>query len=270
SQRAQTQERTGRGHAVADRESRHPRRGRGSRKPAFRGGLRRGDLRPRTQRARKALTQETRRDRRQRSRRRSRHRHRRQCAAPLLEWWPAGAGTRAQAATRQRPDRPHRHAVCIATRRPLMDMFAQTGTLDGQLKILDPRRGHSIPLPEYAPAGSAAMDLRAAPEAATELAPGASALIPTGLAIHIGDPGWCALILPRSGLGHLTGLIDADYQGPLMISCWNRGHTAFTIAPGDRIAQMLFMPVARARWRLVEEFAPSMRGAGGFGSTGVG
>ena len=158
-----------------------------------------------------------------------------------------------------------------------MDMPARAHALNVQLKILDARLGDSIPLPEYATAGSAAMDLRAAPEAAIELQPGESALIPTGLAIHIDDPGWCALILPRSGLGHkhglvlgnLTGLIDADYQGPLMISCWNRGRAAFTIAPGDRIAQMMFVPVARALWRKVDEFAPSARGAGGFGSTGV-
>jgi len=158
-----------------------------------------------------------------------------------------------------------------------MDMHVQAHALNVELKILDARLGDSIPLPGYATAGAAAMDLRAAPEAAVELAPGESVLIPTGLAIHIGDPGWCALILPRSGLGHkhglvlgnLTGLIDADYQGPLMISCWNRGRAAFTIGPGDRIAQMLFMPVARALWRRVDEFAPSARGAGGFGSTGV-
>lgn len=150
--------------------------------------------------------------------------------------------------------------------------------LDVELKILDARLGDSIPLPAYATEGAAAMDLRAAPEAALTLEPGASVLIPTGLAIHISDPGWCALILPRSGLGHkhglvlgnLTGLIDADYQGPLMISCWNRGAAAFTIAPGDRIAQLMFVPVARARFRQVEAFAPSARGAGGFGSTGVG
>ena len=145
------------------------------------------------------------------------------------------------------------------------------------LKRLDARLGDSIPLPAYATDGSAAMDLRAAPEAAVVLAPGDSALIPTGLAIHVADPGWCALVLPRSGLGHkhglvlgnLTGLIDADYQGPLMISCWNRGKVAFTIQPGDRIAQLLVMPVARVAWRIVDEFAPSGRGAGGFGSTGV-
>ncbi|HET7221982.1 MAG TPA: dUTP diphosphatase [Rhodanobacteraceae bacterium] len=146
-----------------------------------------------------------------------------------------------------------------------------------ELKRLDPRLGDSIPLPSYATDGSAAMDLRAAPESAVKLAPGDSVLVPTGLAIHIADPGWCALILPRSGLGHkhglvlgnLTGLIDADYQGPLMISCWNRGGEAFTIQPGDRVAQLLVMPVARVAWRVVETFAPSERGAGGFGSTGV-
>ena len=146
-----------------------------------------------------------------------------------------------------------------------------------ELKRLDPRLGDSIPLPAYATDGSAAMDLRAASESAVSLDPGESALIPTGLAIHVADPGWCALILPRSGLGHkhglvlgnLTGLIDADYQGPLMISCWNRGNVAFTIQPGDRIAQLLVTPVARVVWRVVEEFAPSQRGTGGFGSTGV-
>jgi dUTP pyrophosphatase len=146
-----------------------------------------------------------------------------------------------------------------------------------ELKRLDARLGDSIPLPAYATEGSAAMDLRAAPESAVMLSPGESVLIPTGLAIHIGDPGWCALILPRSGLGHkhglvlgnLTGLIDADYQGPLMISCWNRGSEPFTIQPGDRIAQLLVMPVARVAWRMVDDFAPSARGVGGFGSTGV-
>lgn len=146
-----------------------------------------------------------------------------------------------------------------------------------ELKRLDPRLGDSIPLPTYATDGSAAMDLRAAPDAPLELAPGDSVLVPTGLAIHIGDPGWCALILPRSGLGHkhglvlgnLTGLIDADYQGPLMVSCWNRGSEPFTIRPGDRIAQLLVAPVARVAWRVVDAFTPSERGDGGFGSTGV-
>lgn len=150
--------------------------------------------------------------------------------------------------------------------------------IDVELKVLDPRLGTEIPLPAYATDGAAAMDLRAAPPAPLTLAPGASALIPTGIAIHLGDPHWCALILPRSGLGHkhgivlgnLVGLIDADYQGPLMISCWNRGDAAFTIAPGDRIAQLMFVPVGRAQLRRVDEFAPSARGEGGFGSTGVG
>ena len=150
--------------------------------------------------------------------------------------------------------------------------------IDVRFRVLDPRLGAEIPLPEYATAGSAAMDLRAAPESALTLAPGDSMLVPTGLAIHIGDPGWCALVLPRSGLGHrhglvlgnLVGLIDADYQGPLMVSCWNRAQAPFTIAVGDRIAQILFMPVARARLQRVETFDPSARGAGGFGSTGIG
>lgn len=149
--------------------------------------------------------------------------------------------------------------------------------LDVQLKILDPRLGESIPLPEAATTGSAGMDLRAALDAPLTLEPGATALVPSGIAIHIGDPGWCALIVPRSGLGHkqglvmgnLVGVIDADYQGPLMISCWNRGREPVTIGVGDRIAQLLLVPVAQARLRLVDDFAPSARGAGGFGSTGV-
>ena len=145
-----------------------------------------------------------------------------------------------------------------------------------QLKVLDPRLGREIPLPQYATPGAAGMDLRAALEGPLELAPGASTLVPTGLAIHIADPGYCAVTLPRSGLGHrhglvlgnLVGLIDADYQGPLMISCWNRSDTAFTIAVGDRIAQLVVLPVARAAFHVVEEFAASERGSGGFGSTG--
>lgn len=156
-------------------------------------------------------------------------------------------------------------------------MTTARGALTVQLRRLDARLGESIPLPGYATDGSAAMDLRAAPAAPLTLAPGASELVPTGLAIHIADPAWCALVLPRSGLGHkhglvlgnLTGLIDADYQGPLMISCWNRGRQAFTIQPGDRIAQLLVVPVARVAWQVVDAFAPSARGAGGFGSTGV-
>ncbi len=150
--------------------------------------------------------------------------------------------------------------------------------IDVELKILDPRMGRDIPLPSYATEGSAGMDLRAAIDAPLTLAPGQSELVPSGLAIHIGDPGWCAVILPRSGLGHkhglvlgnLVGLIDADYQGPLMISCWNRGRESFTMQPGDRIAQLVFMPVAQARLNVVESFDPSERGNGGFGSTGVG
>jgi dUTP pyrophosphatase len=145
-----------------------------------------------------------------------------------------------------------------------------------ELKILDPRVGREIPLPAPATAGSAGMDLRAVLDAPLTLESGASALIATGIAIHIGDPDYCAMILPRSGLGHkhgivlgnLVGLIDADYQGPLMISCWNRAQTAYTIAPGERIAQLVLMPVARAGFRVVQEFAASQRGAGGFGHTG--
>lgn len=150
--------------------------------------------------------------------------------------------------------------------------------IDIELKILDPRLGDSIPLPEPATEGSAGMDLRAAVDAPVTLAPGESLLVPSGMAIHIGDPAWCALIVPRSGLGHkqglvmgnLVGVIDADYQGPLMISCWNRGNATVTIAPGDRIAQLLLVPVGRARLRIVDGFTPSQRGEGGFGSTGVG
>ncbi len=149
--------------------------------------------------------------------------------------------------------------------------------IDVELKILDPRLGDVIELPQPATAGSAGMDLRAAIEAPLTLQPGESALVPSGMAIHIGDPGWCALIVPRSGLGHkhglvmgnLVGVIDADYQGPLMISCWNRGTQPYTIAVGDRIAQLLLVPVAQARLKVVQEFAPSQRGEGGFGSTGV-
>lgn len=145
-----------------------------------------------------------------------------------------------------------------------------------QVKVLDPRFGADWPLPAYATEASAGMDLRAALDAPLALAPGDAALVPSGLALHIGDPALCAVILPRSGLGHRhgivlgngTGLIDADYQGPLMISCWNRAAEAFTIQPGDRIAQLVFMPVVRAVFDRVDEFAPSDRGEGGFGSSG--
>ena len=150
-------------------------------------------------------------------------------------------------------------------------------TVEIQLRQLDPRLGGEFPLPGYATAQSAGMDLRAMPEQAIELAPGEAQLVPTGIAIHIGDPGLCAVILPRSGLGHkqglvlgnLVGLIDADYQGPLMVSLWNRGHKPLTITPGDRVAQLVFLPVARAVFRQVEQFEASARGEGGFGHTGV-
>jgi len=145
-----------------------------------------------------------------------------------------------------------------------------------ELKVLDPRLGREFPLPDYATLASAGLDLRAMLDAPLTLDGGASALIPSGIAIHIGDPGLCAMVLPRSGLGHkhgivlgnLVGLIDADYQGPLMISCWNRSASAFTIAPGERIAQLVFAPVARVTFDVVDDFAPSERGEGGFGSSG--
>lgn len=146
-----------------------------------------------------------------------------------------------------------------------------------QVKLLDPRFGGDWPLPEYATEHSAGMDLRAALDAPLSLDPGATALVPSGLAIHIGDPGLCAVILPRSGLGHKhgivlgngTGLIDADYQGPLMVSLWNRSDVAFTIAPGDRVAQLVLLPVVRAQLQVVDTFEESTRGQGGFGHTGV-
>lgn len=145
------------------------------------------------------------------------------------------------------------------------------------LRILDPRLGSAFPLPDYATAQSAGMDLRAMLDSALTLAPGDTALVPSGLAFHIGDAGLCAVVLPRSGLGHtkglvlgnLTGLIDADYQGPLMISLWNRGGAPVTVQPGDRVAQLVFLPIARAVWRTVDAFAASERGEGGFGHTGT-
>ena len=148
--------------------------------------------------------------------------------------------------------------------------------IDVELKILDHRIGTEFPLPAPATSGSAGMDLRAMIDGPLELKPQASALIATGIAIHVADPAYCAVILPRSGLGHkhgivlgnLVGLIDADYQGPLMISCWNRAGAAYTIMPGDRIAQLVFLPVAQAKFLVVEEFAASRRGSGGFGHSG--
>ena len=145
-----------------------------------------------------------------------------------------------------------------------------------QAKIIDPRIGNEFPLPGYATVGSAGLDLRAMLKEDTTLQPGQTILIPTGLSIYIGDPGLAALILPRSGLGHkhgivlgnLVGLIDSDYQGELMVSCWNRGQTAFKIAIGERIAQLVLVPVVQAHFELVEEFDVSQRGTGGFGHSG--
>ena len=143
------------------------------------------------------------------------------------------------------------------------------------LKILDPRAREA--LPRYATAGSAGLDLRAMLDAPVTIAPGETVLVKTGIAIHIGDPAYVAVILPRSGLGHkkgivlgnLVGLIDSDYQGELMISTWNRGTAPFTLEPMERLAQLVFVPVARADFRVVDDFAASERGAGGFGSTGT-
>ncbi len=145
-----------------------------------------------------------------------------------------------------------------------------------KLKVLDARIGNEIPLPEYATAGSAGLDLRACVKTDTVLAPGQTILIPTGLAIHIADEELAAVIVPRSGLGHkhgivlgnLVGLIDSDYQGELMVSCWNRSETPYTIEVGARIAQLVFVPVVRAAFQIVEDFNQSLRGEGGFGSTG--
>lgn len=145
-----------------------------------------------------------------------------------------------------------------------------------KLKILDSRLGNEIPLPEYATNGSAGLDLRACVKTTTILGPNETILIPTGLAIHIDNKQLAAVILPRSGLGHkhgivlgnLVGLIDSDYQGELMVSCWNRGHSAFTIDVGARIAQLVFVPVVHAAFEVVEDFEQSNRGVGGFGSTG--
>ncbi|MBK1643255.1 deoxyuridine 5'-triphosphate nucleotidohydrolase [Thiocapsa imhoffii] len=145
-----------------------------------------------------------------------------------------------------------------------------------EVKILDPRLGRDFPLPHYATEGSAGLDLRAMLPAPLELAPGATELLPTGLAIHIAERQVAGLILPRSGLGHrhgivlgnLVGLIDSDYQGPLMVSCWNRGSEPFQLAVGERIAQLVLVPVLQAELTIVETFTASMRGVGGFGHTG--
>ena len=147
-------------------------------------------------------------------------------------------------------------------------------TLD--VRILDPRIGAEFPLPAYATAGSAGLDLRACIDGPLQLQPGRAELISTGLAIHVADPHLAAMILPRSGLGHkhgivlgnLVGLIDSDYQGPLMVSCWNRGAEPFTLQPGERIAQLVVVPVVQVELNVVSDFAASQRGSGGFGHTG--
>ena len=146
-----------------------------------------------------------------------------------------------------------------------------------EVRILDPRVGREFPMPEYATAGSAGLDLRACIDAPLVLEPGVATLIPTGLAIHLDDPGLAAVLLPRSGLGHkhgvvlgnLVGLIDSDYQGQLMVSCWNRGQSPYTVAPGERIAQMVVVPVVQVELTVVDDFVESRRGAGGFGSSGT-
>ena len=145
-----------------------------------------------------------------------------------------------------------------------------------EVRILDPRVGRDMELPRRATSGSAGLDLRACIDGPLELEPGQTVLVPTGIAIHLGDPGLAAVLLPRSGLGHkhgivlgnLVGLIDSDYQGQVMVSMWNRGDRTFTIAPGDRIAQMVVVPVVQVEFEVVEDFEASTRGAGGFGSTG--
>lgn len=145
-----------------------------------------------------------------------------------------------------------------------------------ELKILDPRVGKEFPLPNYATEGSAGMDLRAILDEPLEIKPGETHLLPTGIAIHISDPTLAAILLPRSGLGHkhgivlgnLVGLIDSDYQGQLMVSCWNRGDKTFVVEAGERIAQMVIVPVIQPEFHIVDEFEESQRGTGGFGSTG--
>jgi dUTP pyrophosphatase len=147
---------------------------------------------------------------------------------------------------------------------------------DVKVKILDPRIGDTIPLPHYATDGSAGLDLRACVEGPLEIVPGATHLVPTGIAIHLDDPGLAAMLLPRSGLGHkhgivlgnLVGLIDSDYQGQLFVSCWNRSGESFTIEIGERIAQMVIVPVVHANFTVVDDFETSSRGDGGFGHSG--
>ena len=162
-------------------------------------------------------------------------------------------------------------------------MPADGTTADGarrrlQIRVLDPRIGRDYPLPQYATAGSAGVDLRACVDAPLELKPGDTQLIPSGIAIYLHDPGYAAIVLPRSGLGHkhgivlgnLVGLIDSDYQGQIFVSCWNRGQSTFNIQPGERIAQLVVVPVVQVEFDVVNEFAATERGAGGFGSSGRG
>ena len=145
-----------------------------------------------------------------------------------------------------------------------------------QIKIIDPRLGNEIPLPQYATVGSAGMDLRACVDGALTIQPGETVLIPTGFAMHIKDPGLAAVILPRSGLGHkhgivlgnLVGLIDSDYQGQVFVSCWNRSEKPYLVEAGARLAQLVFLPIVEAKWEIVNQFETSDRGAGGFGHTG--
>jgi dUTP pyrophosphatase len=147
-----------------------------------------------------------------------------------------------------------------------------------QIRVLDPRIGRDYPVPQYATSGSAGVDLRACIDAPLELKPGDTQLIPSGIAIYLQDPGYAAIVLPRSGLGHkhgivlgnLVGLIDSDYQGQIFVSCWNRGQSAFTIQPGERIAQLVVVPVVQVEFDVVNEFVATERGAGGFGSSGRG
>jgi dUTP pyrophosphatase len=147
-----------------------------------------------------------------------------------------------------------------------------------QIRVLDPRIGREYPLPQYATSGSAGVDLRACVDAPLELKPGDTQLIPSGIAIYLQDPAYAAIVLPRSGLGHkhgivlgnLVGLIDSDYQGQIFVSCWNRGQSTFTIQPGERIAQLVVVPVVQVEFDVVNEFVATERGAGGFGSSGRG
>lgn len=162
-----------------------------------------------------------------------------------------------------------RHETLITLNKP-------TQNASIQLKILDPRLGKEFPLPRYETAEAAGLDLRACMDEALVIEAGQTQLIPTGIAIHIGDAQMAAVILPRSGLGHkhglvlgnLVGLIDADYQGPLMVSCWNRSQLAYTIQPGERIAQLVFLPIVRTHFNIVDEFTATERGTGGFGHSG--